>query len=183
LVTNLYRLRQLLGREEALLVSEGRLTLNAQCCWVDLWAFERFLEMAEAERRSGSPDRAIGWIEKTLNLYKGPFLQGEMENPWVISPRERVKSKFLRALIWLGSQRQKSRQWEKAIEAYLGGLEIDDMAEELYQELMVCYERLGRRTEALSVYQRCRKTLAASWGIEPSARTAEIHRSLMTKRG
>jgi DNA-binding SARP family transcriptional activator len=177
LVTNLHRLRQLLGREEALLVSEGRLTLNAQCCWVDLWAFEKFLEMAEAERNSGSPDRAIGWIEKTLPLYKGPFLQGEMENPWVISPRERVKIKFLRASIWLGSQRQKSRQWEKAIEAYLEGLEIDDLSEELYRELMICYQSLGRRSEAISVYHRCRKTLNAALGIEPSPRTEEIYSS------
>jgi DNA-binding SARP family transcriptional activator len=179
LLTNLHRLRKLIDHENAVQFSDGRLTLDDKACWVDAWAFERHLEEAENERKKGVPGKAVQYIEKAASLYKGPFLSGEIDEPWLISPRERLKSKFVRSLIWLGSHWQRSKEWEKAIESYLRGLEIDDLAEELYRELMACYQCLGRRAEALSIYQRCRKTLSATLGIEPSPHTEEIYRSIM----
>jgi DNA-binding SARP family transcriptional activator len=179
LLTNLHRLRKLIGHEDAIQFSEGRLTLDDRYCWVDAWAFEKFLEAAGSERKKGAADKAVQYIEQAASLYKGSFLSGEIDEPWLISARERLKSKFMRSLTWLGSYWQKSKEWEKAIDSYLRGLEIDDLAEELYRELMACYQRLGRRAEAISIYQRCRKTLSATLGIEPSPHTEEIYRSIM----
>ncbi len=179
LLTNLHRLRRLIGHEEAVQFSEGRLTLDRRSCWVDAWAFESLLDEAESERGKGSSGMAAQRIEKAASLYKGPFLAGEIDEPWLISPRERMKSKFARSLTCLGSHWQKSKEWEKAVECYLRGLEIDDLAEELYQELMACYQCMGRHAEVISIYQRCRKTLNAALGIEPSPRTEEIYRSII----
>ncbi len=39
-------------------------------------------------------------------------------------------------------------------------LEQEPLAEPLYQHLMTCLDSLGRRSQALAVYEQCRKTLA-----------------------
>ena len=49
----LSRLRKLLGKEDALVLREGRLSLSNRHCWVDVWAFERSLGQAEEARKGG----------------------------------------------------------------------------------------------------------------------------------
>jgi len=57
-------------------------------------------------------------------------------------------------------------------------LEVDDLAEEFYSGLMFCYHRLGRKTDALAVYNRYKKTLSSLPGIEPSAKIEALYRNL-----
>jgi DNA-binding SARP family transcriptional activator len=56
------------------------------------------------------------------------------------------------------------------------------LAEELYRRLMRCHAALGRRAEALAVYERCRKMLATVLGIEPTPETEILHRALLDNR-
>jgi len=99
-----------------------------------------------------------------------------------MSMSERLRSMFLRSVRRLALYWQQLGQLEKTLECYQKGLEVDRLAEEFYQGLMTCYQQLGRRAEALSVYNRCKKTISAVFGIEPSAKTEAIYRSLITNR-
>ncbi len=47
LKTTLHRLRKLLGREDAVQLRDGQISLNPTCVWVDRWAFEQVLEEME----------------------------------------------------------------------------------------------------------------------------------------
>ncbi|HYA92405.1 MAG TPA: BTAD domain-containing putative transcriptional regulator [Thermodesulfobacteriota bacterium] len=177
-ITTQHRLRQLIGHEGVIQHKEGRLTLDEGHCWVDVWAFERLLGHAESENKKGSSENAAHCIEKAIGLYKGPFLADEAEQSWMISLRERLRTRFMRSLIWLGRYWQGQEEWEKAIESYQEGVAIDEAAEDFYQRLMICYRELGRRAEALSVYERCRKTLHRIFGIDPSLKTEAIYKTL-----
>ena len=178
----LHRLRTLIDHPETLEFQEGRLSLDPKCYWVDVWAFEHLFEEAEGKRKEGLTERSVELAQKALEMYKGPFLAGEIEQPWVISIRERLRRKFLRNVSWLGHYWEQSDKWEKTLECYERGLEVDDLAEELYQRLMMCYQRLGRKAEALSVYNRCKKTLSAALGVAPSPETQAVYKSLITNR-
>jgi len=177
-VTTQHRLRQLIGQENVIQHKEGRLTLDERQCWVDVWAFEGLLGQAEVERKRGAVEKAVPCIEKAMALYKGVFLAEEAEQSWMISPRERLGSRFIRNLIWLGHYWEGQGEWEKAIESFQWGLEMDGVSEDLYQQLMLCYRQMGRRAEALSIYQRCRKTLSMVLEIDPSPKTEAIYKSL-----
>ena len=179
--TNLHRLRQLLGREEALQLKEGRLTLDPRYCWTDVSAFEYLLEEAEDRRNEGHTEDAVQLTEKAIKIYRESFLSKEIEQPWIIPLRERLRTKFLTNVNWLAQFLEISGQWEKAVGYYQKGLEVDNIAEELYQSLMICYQRLGQTTKALSVYHRCKKNLSAVLGIGPSAKTEIIYKSLISK--
>jgi len=178
-ITNLHRLRQLIGDDKAIRLREGKLTLEDRHCWVDVWAFEQLLKQAEDEEKKGEAARAHQFIQKGLEIYRGPFLAGEIEQPWMISLREHSRERLLRSVTWLGHYWEKTEQWEKAIECYQRGLEVDDVAEEFYQGLMNCYQYLGQKAKALSVYNRCKRILSSTLQIEPSPKTEKIYKSLL----
>ena len=177
--TTLHRLRALIGREEAVKVSEGRVILDGRLCWIDAWAFERLL--GEADGRD--PRTAVSLLEKAIGLYRGFFLGREMEEPGLLAAGERLRSRFLRGVEKLGSLWSHGGEWEKARECYLKGLEVDGLAEEFCRGAMVCCRKLGLQAEGLSLYQRFEKRLKKELGIEPDARTRAVRDSLLGEAG
>ena len=175
--TTLSRLRNLLGFEQSVIIHEGKATLDPQNCWVDVWAFERLSTMAESAHNKGQKEKAIESMQRAITLYTGHFLRGE-EHPWAMSLRERLKSKFIALIERLGYYYQEAGQLEEAIKYYRKGLEVDDLTEKLYQNLMLCYQKHGRKAEAISVYKRCKKILPAFLGLNPSPETEAIYRAL-----
>jgi LuxR family maltose regulon positive regulatory protein len=184
--TTLSRLRQLIGNEKAIEYVEGKATLNPIYCWVDAWAFERIYEQVDSEfrrieetvhGRHEEDEKIMPLFEKAINLYKGHFLIDEREEFWTASYRERLRSKYLRLIIRTGDYLERAGRWERAAEHYLKGLEVDELAEEFYQHLMICYRELGQHAKAIETYRRCKKTLSATFGIEPSPKTEAIYRS------
>jgi len=182
LAVNLHRLRQLLGSEIAIQRQENSLTLNERCCWVDVWSFEHLLEAADAHWKAGETQKAADLTEKALGYYRGPFMGHEVEQPWSMGTKERLRSMFLRSVRKLGNLWMGAGQWEKTLECYQKGLEADRLAEEFYQGLMTCYKELGRQTEVISTYNRCRKVVFVSFGIEPSSQTQSIYKAALTHK-
>lgn len=188
----LHRLRRLLGTDAALILHEGKLGLNPRCCWLDTWELERrireadtawhALELPRPPERSTSvrqiAARALESTEKAIELYRGHFLPADTAQPWTVSCRERFRSQFIRLVLRHGSHLERSGQPRKAAECYEKGLEIDDLAEELYQRLMLCLQRLGQEAAGLAAYERCRTALDAALHLPPSSKTEAIHRSL-----
>jgi DNA-binding SARP family transcriptional activator len=176
--TTLKRLRKLLGNEKAVSLREGRVTLDPRYCWVDASAFESLLARIDATARGGErfPDGERGkeLAERAVGLYRGPFLAGEASLPWVLEMRERLRSKFLRAVGFLGRRFETEGQWADAVICYQKGLEVDNLAEVLYQRLMICHQRNGKVAEALAAYNLCRTTLSSVLGITPSTDTEAI---------
>jgi ATP/maltotriose-dependent transcriptional regulator MalT/DNA-binding SARP family transcriptional activator len=166
----LKRLRGLIGYASAVTFGDGKLSLNAAICWVDAWAFERALGRKETHAVE---------LERAVALYHGPFLGADGE-AWILSPRERLRDKFLRGVERLGASFEAGNDWAGAVDCYRHGVSIDDLTEEFYRRLMLCHQRLGQRGEAIAAYRRCKKTLAAQLGIEPSARTEQVYRTLRT---
>jgi len=165
----LHRLRKLLAHDGAIELQHGKLGLNPQLCWVDAVALERLI------------DRAAAWqeiAERVFRLYRGHFLAQDGEQPWLIAPRNRLRSKFMRALCEAGAQLEHAGDWSGAAALYQRGLELDTLAEPLYRRLMVCHQRRGDRAEAMNVYRRCRDSLSIVLGTRPSTETENLYQAL-----
>lgn len=181
----LQRLRKLLCSDKAVRRQEGKLTLDNRFCWTDIAAFE---QMADAEQELQNADRKqrghrknaaeVEQLEKAIALYKGHLLPTDTREPWLALPRERLRSKFLRLVTKAGEQYEQAGEWKKAIDCFERGLERDPACEEFYQHLMRCHAKLGHRSEAVKVYERCHTALRHSLGLEPSARTQLILASI-----
>ena len=170
--TALYRLRHLLDTDNAILLSDGKLTLNPHCVWVDRSAFELLAErLARTE-----PDNAAS--EGLFELYSGHFLEHEEEQPWMLLPREHLKAMLRRAVEACGRRQEQAENWELAAHTYEHGIALDLLAEPLYRRLMVCQTRQDQKAQAIETYRRCRQALSVVLGIAPAAETEALRRSL-----
>ncbi|MDH4163775.1 MAG: hypothetical protein OEW15_13980 [Nitrospirota bacterium] len=184
----LHRLRHMIGSDEAVRFQEGKITLDPRYFWCDAWAFEQMLDEAGVDflprdslvgsDAAVTQKEARAMVEKALSLYQGHFLDQDREEPWTISPRERLRSRYLRAVRFMAESREAEQDWDGAIGCYLRGLDIDDLEELFYQRLISCYGRIGRQADAARTYQRCESVLRAKLALEPSADTKAIFREV-----
>ena len=179
LKVTLQRLRKLLRDDEAVTLRDGKLTLDARRAWVDVWALERQLETVEAKLpdMTGVDPQLLQTAQVLFRLYQGHFLHGDSEQPWMLTRRERLRSRVLRVWLALGQRYEQAGQWDEALTLYQRGVELDNLAEELYCHLMICHRQRGQQAEALNVYRRCRETLSIILGVKPSAATEAVRRS------
>jgi ATP/maltotriose-dependent transcriptional regulator MalT/DNA-binding SARP family transcriptional activator len=175
--TNLLRLRRLLEHADALVVENGRVSLDESHCWVDAWSLELRLGRLEAGLPHAEAPALTADLHEALRLARGPLL-ADCDQPWVVAPRERLRRRWLRVLEGVGRAREQAGDLEGALAAYLRGLDVDDLAEALYQRAMRCYGARGRHAEALALYQRCQRVVGAQLGVGPSAELQAMAASL-----
>jgi LuxR family maltose regulon positive regulatory protein len=164
----LARLRTLLGSQDAITVSDERISLNPECCWWDAQVFERL----SADGAARAPDARL------LTLYRGPFLSGDSDQPWTVPLRERLRTRFAAHLQRTAARLEAGCAWADAAAVYARGVETEELAEELYQGLMRCYRALGRPAEGLAVYRRLRQILSVVLGIAPTGESDALYRAL-----
>lgn len=177
----LHRLRRLTGDVNSVAFKNRKVTLEGIYWWVDAWAFERTIEKAEAVLKEGRKKESIGLFERVVSLYRGPFLAGDHTIPQIASYGDKLRNRFLNSVNNLGRLYEEIGEFEKAIETFKRGIETDAIAEEFYQHLIASYQRLGRKAEAIAIYNRLKKALHALLGIAPSPETEAIYRSLVSK--
>jgi DNA-binding SARP family transcriptional activator len=176
----LHRLRKLLGDDAALLRQNNKVSLNPRLCWVDVWAFERKIATADPLEQVAIPKQSpLPTAKRLLQLYRGPFLAHQCEEPWALQARQRLQEQFLRSVKVIGQHLEAAAQWEEAAALYRRGLEMDNLAEELYRRLILCLQAKGERAEALRVYRSCRDMLSVVLGVQPTPETQTLYRDLL----
>jgi DNA-binding SARP family transcriptional activator len=162
--SNLYRLRKLVDIDGALQLAEGKLSLNPDLVWLDVWAFDKAIDAGNAGA--------------ALDLYRGHFLALDAPLPWTLPARDRLQAKLVRAVLAAGNDLERRGEWARARSLYERTLEVDNLAEAIYCRLMVCLREEGNPSAALTAYRRCRELLSIVLGRTPSAETEAVRQSL-----
>jgi LuxR family maltose regulon positive regulatory protein len=182
--TTLHRLRKLLGEERAIQLSDGKLTLDGQLIWLDTWAFDQIIARINQTLRPKFEESTINSAKlsdlgtQLLARYAGPFLGSEPEQGWSLPLRDRLRQRFVRTVVDIAHYWQREGDAERTIDLLEHAIELDYSSEGIYRSLMECYAMLGRRTEAIDTYARCRKMLAASLRLDPSPETTALYEKL-----
>ncbi len=120
-------------------------------------------------------------LEQATGMYQGDFLSDfyledsvEFEE-WAQVTRESYRRKMLDALEVLTAVASRGKDFPRARALAERQLEIDNLRESSYRQLMEVLALSGRREEALAVYESCRRLLAEELGMQPARRTTEIH--------
>ena len=172
--TNLYRLRKLLGVEDALISAKGRISINPTQCWVDAWSFERLATECVHAPRESLVERA----REALALYNGPFLDQDGEQSWALAYREQLARRMTQLTEAAGKALEENGDRTAAIELYQRSLALDNLAEPVYRRLIACLKDTGETAEALKVYRRCRELLSVVLGVQPSKETQALAETL-----
>lgn len=178
--STLYRTRKLLGLDAALVLNEGKLSLDPRHCWLDVRAFERAARECDAlvADAGATPERIARAARSLLDAYPGHFLAGDDDQPWLLGLRDRLRAKLVRSALALGGLMQARGHARDAVALYQRALEADNLAEDLYRQLMISLRDLGERAAALQAYRRCRELLSIVLGAQPAPETERVRRSL-----
>jgi DNA-binding SARP family transcriptional activator len=177
------RLRRLLQDEATVIVSEGRVRLSPLLVWSDVGAIaDAWLRLSEAhdaeiQGRTGRTFDVRADVSGLLSLYKGSFLQGEFERPWVLGARAQMARLLRQALLTLGQLNgHTKREFLLLLEqAHV----VDPAAEEIAQMLIRHHLSDANHGEALRVYRRTRDTIHALLGTQLSPTTEMLGREVL----
>lgn len=184
--TTIHRLRKILGDDRVIVLRDGKLSLDARYCWIDVWTFERLLGGTKRILRGAADSKQVYLLERLsenmLALYQDHFLAREEMTSWSVSMRERLRSKFIQNLIETGRFWETHGCWDLAFDCYRKGVDMDDLVEVFYQRLMVCCLKTHRLSEGMSIYRRCRQTLSIVLGLQPEPETESLYLALKSAR-
>ncbi len=164
--TALNRLRKIAGRD-LIRLEGGKLSLDANHCWVDAWAFESLLKRADP-----------GALRQAVELYQGKFLAQDAEAPWAMQLRDRLQGRYAEAVVRLAETYQKAGDHEEAAALYQRGLKMDDLREDFYQGVMRSYLELNRPEDARQAFEFCKRRLGIRLNRKPSAATVALFESI-----
>ncbi|MEO8630275.1 MAG: BTAD domain-containing putative transcriptional regulator, partial [Betaproteobacteria bacterium] len=167
--TNVHRLRKLF-KQDPLVVSDGRVAINDERCWVDAWALDQNCETASDVANDALQTKVRG----AMHLYRGHFLDLEGEQSWAVAYRDKLRASLIRMVRAVGKSFEQEGRFADAIELYERAIKLDHLAEPIYRQWMLCHCERGEKAEALNVYRRCKEMLSVVLGMQPSAETQAI---------
>jgi len=124
-------------------------------------------------------------LSAAIDFYTGLFLadfyledSNEFEE-WAAINRQKYLGKTLDALETLTISAMRQQAFSVAEQYAERQLELDNLREGAYQQLMEILVRNGQRNEALAIYERCRRLFNEELGMAPAARTTELYEQIL----
>ena len=81
----------------------------------------------------------------------------------------------------LGAYFEQTNDLQGAIDCYERALDVDDLNEEFYYRCIKCHARLGQKSEAIAVYERCKKVQSFAPGSKPSLEIENLINAIMSE--
>ncbi len=173
----IHRLRSLLGEDKTIETGGGRVSLNQNHVWVDSIAFEYLSKTArEAWHDGHCLPKAVTLLEQAVALYADHFFVPDAAETHAVKQRESLRRLFIGNVEILGAAYMELRQWDKGAALYERGLEIDELIETFYLNLMRCHLEQNRRDMAVAAYNRCKHQLNSAFGFGPSEQMEALYR-------
>ncbi|NOX60823.1 MAG: AAA family ATPase [Chloroflexi bacterium] len=154
---------------------------------LDLNEFTRRLQAARhllASKNEAASSQLLEHLQACHTLYRGEFLEGiQIDDApafesWLLGERAYYREQVLQALSLLSEQYIAQGAYDDAMLALRRFLALDPWSEWGYRQLMFCYALAGRRSEALALYDECRRALKEKLGVEPLPETRHLAEQL-----
>lgn len=165
----LSRLRKWLGVEQALKLSNGRVSLNPRLVWCDVAAFELACDALQRTLQPHADADALSTqLRQLRRLYRGSLFGSAAPEPWLVQARERHALRFARLVRDAGRHLETLQHWGEALSLYESSLEQDLLAEPVHLALIRCLLALDRDAEARRALLRSRAVLGST--LSPASR-------------
>jgi DNA-binding SARP family transcriptional activator/streptogramin lyase len=150
----------------------------ARDTWIDVLAAEDAVGEAEAALARGDLEDAKRAAATAESLSDRSFLPGD-EGRWVEDKRRDLAGVRTRALTALAEACLRSDETQQAVRWAEQVVDVEPFRESGYRRLMEAHVAAGNPAEALRVYERCRRFLAAELGAYPAPETEALYRDLL----
>jgi DNA-binding SARP family transcriptional activator len=174
--TTLYRARQALG-ENVINHGDGFYFIDpGLSLWCDVLEFEDLIQRARLMPPRDA--RTENLWQKAVDLYHGDFLPS-WDHEWVSFRRQSLFDHYLEALIGLGACARARHNSREALVAFRRALDADPYCEAAHRGIMLCYDDLGEKKQALAQFNQLRNLLLDELGVEPSDETLDLAEQLL----
>ena len=142
-----------------------------------LVVIERFSTLLN-HTEPGTPN--AGDLEDAVQFYTADFLDGfylrdsELFYEWAFVQRERYRRQILEALDRLTTINTAEGRYAAAEKSARRQLEIDNLRETAWRQLMTAMAENGSRPQALTAFEECRQLLMNELGMEPAEETQAL---------
>ena len=122
----------------------------------------------------------LAWLEEAIALYRGDFLadfslyDSSNYEAWAQVKRETLRRQMLDTLDTLTQIYMAAQNYQAAEQTARRQLEIDNLRENSYRQLMEILALTERRNEAIALFEECQRLLLEELGMAPSAKTAVL---------
>lgn len=153
----------------------------ASTCWVDV----RVFESRAGARAPLLDDHAAQQLEQALDLYQGSFLEGfyvdsRYFEEWIRLEQERLRLLMLDALDQLVGYYTRARDYSAGIRWAARALQMDNLREETYRQLMYLLALSGQRHAALIQYETCCQMLDEALGVPAAPETVALFEQIQS---
>lgn len=151
--------------------------------WLDVAEFEVQLRALDADPGAPTPLalETVSWLETTLELYRGDFLEGfylrsgRGFEEWALLQRERLRRLAYAGLFRLVQHYLGAGHYAAGIRHAERLLAIDPLDERSRRAAMWLLGRNGQRNAALQQYETLRTLLDEELGVSPAAETRSVY--------
>ena len=165
-------LHKALPNREMLILNEDSVQLNPSFVYSDVNEFSQLCADGNIEN-----------CRQAIDLYRSAFLEGfylpnnAEYDLWLTEKQQGYERLYLSATAKLVHRLMDNGGYQEAIPYALGYLEIDNLAEEMHRDLIVCYAVIGKRSEAQAQYERMVIALEQELGVIPLPETVRIYQA------
>jgi predicted ATPase/DNA-binding SARP family transcriptional activator len=145
---------------------------------VDVEEAGRLLHAARAALEAGDAVAARQLAAEAAALSRADFLPGATGG-WVETRQAQFRELHLQALEVLSHASTATADYDDAVAAAEEAIEREPFRESSYVLLMKAHHAAGHRAAAVRAFERCRASLRAELGIEPSPATVAAHRRIV----
>lgn len=186
LSTTLWRLRRELeaGQREPyiLITANGDIGFNTQSPHqVDVAIFEENVRYGLLRPLAAMGLDEIAALETAAQLYCGDLAESIYSN-WILSPREHLRSLYLKTLSRLMEYYERQKLYERSIAYGRQIIVMDPLREEVHRMLMRLHYQDGQRGEAIRQYETCRRLLAQELHVRPMAETDSLFECIVASQ-
>lgn len=179
--TYVSRLRGLLGGEETspLRAGPGGYRLVIENDDVDVDRFEALARAGREALEAGDAAVATSKLEDALALVRGRPLAGLEYDDFVRHEIERLEE--LRLLVFedLVEARLLEGRHEELVPELRAAVDLHQLRERLWGQLMLALYRTGRQADALEAYREARRVLSDELGLEPGRELRDLERLIL----
>jgi ATP/maltotriose-dependent transcriptional regulator MalT/DNA-binding SARP family transcriptional activator len=174
--TTVHRVRAVLGEqtlryENDLYFIDSDISITCDACTMEEY-------VTKAQLLAPRTARADDLFGKAAKLYRGDFLDGS-DMQWVIPARETYRQYYVAALLGCGHCAQAQLKFEAAIGWYERARQEEPYDERSYQEIMRCYQAVGRKQDIQRCYSNLVQLFQSDLSSPPSEATKALYQQLM----
>ncbi|MGY3520316.1 AfsR/SARP family transcriptional regulator [Micromonospora sp. PTRAS2] len=167
------------GRD-VLITRNGGYMLKLPHGSLDLHEFERLSAEGRHAAVADEDCRAAVLLTRALALWQGPALVDVKAGPLIEVEVRRLEESKLTVLQQRIDVELRLNHHQEVLSELTALAFQHPLHENLNAQYMLALHRAGRRTDALGVFQRLRRTLVEELGLEPSVRLQRLHQFILS---